>query len=64
MSCGSSSDGDNIIIIKPGTLKTPNYQIDSDVSDSDEDIVCGEVKNNSAKKELFNKSKPPTAPKR
>jgi len=37
VSCGSSDDDDNIIIIKPGTLRTLTFENDSDISNSDED---------------------------
>ena len=42
VSCGSSSDGDNIIIIKAGALRTLTFDKNSDISDSDEEKEASE----------------------
>jgi len=39
VSCGSSDDGDNIIIIKAGALRKLEFEKNSDISNSDDDGI-------------------------
>ena len=39
VSCGSSDDGDNIIIIKAGALRKLEFDKNSDISDSDDEAA-------------------------
>lgn len=45
VSCNSSDDEENTIIIKPGALKTLTFDADSDVSGSSEEAKAPEIEN-------------------
>jgi len=60
VSCGSSDDGDNTIIIKAGALRQLEFDKNSDISDSD-DEAAGPAEPENSVKEI--EQTPPDAPK-